>query len=355
MSWNIKIGFVCVLCILLTACESLQYYSQAVNGQLYIFSHRKPIARMLEDSQTSPALKARLESINRIRTFAATELHLPLGSQYSTYLDLKRPFVVWNVFAAPEFSMQPITWCYPIAGCVSYRGYFNESAARDFAAGLQDEGNDVYVGGVAAYSTLGWFSDPVLSTIINRDEYQLASLIFHELAHQVIYIPDETEFNESFATTVEREGLQRWLQNDASEPSVKAQLTQEIQEERVRQEQFVALVQTAVADLNVLYAGSLAEPAKRLAKQERIAKLRADYAALKIQWQGYSGYDAWFARDLNNAQLGTVVTYNTYVPAFTAMLRQAHGDFLQFYQNAAQLKQLDRDQRQQQLRMLMAP
>ncbi len=353
MSWKTKIPFILVFCVLLAACESLKYYRQAVNGQLYIFVHRKPIASLLQDSETNLVLKARLESVNRIRAFAASGLQLPLGSHYSTYLDLERPFVVWNVFAAPEFSIQPLVWCYPVAGCVSYRGYFNARSAQDFAADLQEQGNDVYIGGVAAYSTLGWFSDPVLNTIINRDEYQLAALMFHELAHQVVYVPGETEFNESFATTVEREGLQLWLQADGSEPAAKAQLAINIKEDLARQEQFIALVQTAVADLKILYEGVQTDADKRLAKQQRINRLRDDYVALKNQWQGYDGYDAWFARDLNNAQLATVVTYNSLVPAFTTILREANGDFSLFYQNAAQLEQLNPAERQQKLQMLM--
>jgi predicted aminopeptidase len=355
VSWKTKLPLVLFFCVLLAACESVEYYSQAVNGQLYIFAHRKPIARLLQDTETKPALKARLQSINRIRAFAASELQLPLGSHYSTYLDLERPYVVWNVFAAPEFSLQPVVWCYPVAGCVSYRGYFNERSAQEFAADLQAQGNDVYVGGVAAYSTLGWFSDPVLNTIINRDEYQLAALVFHELAHQVVYIPGETEFNESFATTVEREGLRRWLQADASVPAAKAQLEQEITDDMLRQQQFIGLVQAAVTDLKLLYDGPLADADKRLAKQQRISRLRDDYTALKNQWQGYDGYDGWFARDLNNAQLATVVTYNSLVPAFTAMLRAANGDFSLFYQDAVQLKQLTPAERQQKLQLLMTP
>ncbi len=353
MSRTYKLVLVLIFTVLLAACESLQYYSQAVSGQLYILSHRKPIARLLQDPLTSPALKSKLESITRINAFAASRLQLPLGSSYSTYVDLQRPYVVWNVFAAPEFSLQPLVWCYPVAGCVSYRGYFNEEKAQEFAQTLEEEGNDVFVGGVAAYSTLGWFSDPVLNTIINRDEHQLAGLIFHELAHQVVFIPGDTEFNESFATTVEREGLQRWLASIDAAPETHAQLTTQINEQVLRQEQFVALVQATVADLNVLYAEPLAEAEKRLAKEQRIARLRDEYATLKTQWQGYAGYDAWFARDLNNAQLGTVVTYNKLVPAFTAMLREANGDFPLFYQNVMQLKQLDSLQRHQQLQALM--
>ena len=354
MSWKFKLSVVAAFCISLAACESLQYYGQAINGQLYILAHRKPISRLLQDPDTSPALKSRLDSISRIRAFAESRLHLPVGSHYSTYVDLQRQYVVWNVFAAPEFSMRPVVWCYPVAGCVSYRGYFGERSARKSAEALRQQGYDVFVGGVAAYSTLGWFSDPVLNTVINRDEHQLAGLLFHELAHQVVYIPGETEFNESFATAVEREGLQRWLDSVDTAAETRQQLANAIKDDLVRQQQFTALVQSAVVDLNNLYGGSLAEADMRIAKEARISRLRDDYAILKIQWEGYGGYDGWFARDLNNAQLATVATYNNLVPAFTTMLQQANGDFPLFYQNVMQLKHLEPEQRQLKLQMLMA-
>jgi predicted aminopeptidase len=353
VSWKFKLTIVAAFCISLAACESLQYYGQAINGQLYILAHRKPISRLLQEPGTSPALKSRLESISRIRKFAETRLHLPVDTHYSTYVDLQRPYVVWNVFAAPEFSMQPLVWCYPIAGCVSYRGYFGEHGAQKSAETLKQQGYDVFVGGVAAYSTLGWFSDPLLNTIINRDEHQLAALIFHELAHQVVYIPGETEFNESFATAVEREGLQRWLDTIDTAPETREQLASAIKEDLVRQQQFTALVQSAVMDLNALYGEALAEADMRIAKEKRITRLRDDYAILKTQWQGYGGYDAWFAHDLNNAQLGTVATYNNLVPAFTTMLQQTNGDFPLFYENVMQLKQLEPEQRQLKLQLLM--
>lgn len=336
--------------LLLGACDTLGYYGQAVSGQFFIFSHRQQIEHLLDDPATDPLLKSRLNEIAAIRRFAADELGLPVDSHYSTYVDLERPFVVWNVFAAPEFSLDPQTWCYPVAGCVSYRGYFAEASAGAFAAELRDAGLDVYVGGVAAYSTLGWFSDPVPNTILNRQEHQLAALVFHELAHQVVYIPGDTEFNESFATAVARAGQLRWLQANTTDESRRAELATAISTELTRQQQFVELVQGAATDLRELYAGAGTGADKRVSKQQRINQLRGDYAVLKTRWQGYSGYDTWFAGELNNAQLATVTTYNNLVPGFSALLAQQGGDLPAFYARITELAKLPFDE----LRRLLA-
>ncbi len=339
--------------LLFSACESIQYYGQAVSGQLYILTHRQTLTKLLSDPAVSPHLQKQLERISAIRTFAASQLQLPLESHYSTYVELGQPFVVWNVSAVPEFSLQPLTWCYPIAGCVSYRGYFNEAAAQEKASAMAIKGYDVYVGGVAAYSTLGWFSDPILSSIINRQEYELASLIFHELAHQVVYIAGETQFNESFATTVEREGVRRWLQNTRDNRTDTESLTTAVAESIRRQQQFVELVQKAAAYLQYMYNSTLSLPEKRSAKNQRQQQMRSDYARLKVSWQGYNGYDKWFGGELNNAQLATVTTYNNLVPAFASMLDMASGDLPLFYKNVAALAQLNPAQRQEQLQELL--
>lgn len=343
-----------VLCsLLLAACETLSYYGQAVSGQFRLLTQRQSLSSLLNSPDTSPELRRQLENIEAIRQFAQEELKLPLAAHYSTYVDLQRPYVVWNVFATPEFSLAPLTWCYPVAGCVSYRGYFNEAAARAFAAGLQARGNDVYVGGVAAYSTLGWFSDPVLNTILNRPQHQLAGLLFHELAHQIVYVAGDTEFNESFATAVEQEGLRRWLEHNMSDAEDRAAITGLVKEESNRQQQFVALVQGAAADLRELYSREIPPAEMRLAKQIRLQKLRADHVELKEHWGGYSGYDGWFRQELNNAQLSTVVTYNSLVPAFTVLLDQLDGDLPAFYAEVAALKALPPPVRRARLRALL--
>ena len=334
-------------------CNTLGYYSQAISGQWYILTHREDIDTLLQDPTLDPELRTRLEQVTVIRRFAAEELKLPLDTEYSTYVDLERPYVVWNVFAAPEFSMRPRSWCYPIAGCVSYRGYFSEEGAREFAETLRREGGlDVYVGGVSAYSTLGWFSDPVLNTIIKREEHQLAALVFHELAHQVAYAPGDTEFNESFATAVEREGQRRWLQARADENERRA-VEERIARELERQEQFVALVQRTVSDLETLYQSGMDEDSMRAAKASRLDRLRQDYAALKEQWGGYTGYDAWFANGVNNAQLATVNTYNKLVLAFTALLNEENGNLPAFYARVQALEKLGKEERHAQLQALL--
>jgi hypothetical protein len=205
-----------LLALLLPACSSLGYYGQAVNGQLQLLARRQPIDSLLEAESTPADLRARLALVRQLLDFAAQELALPVHDQYRSYVELDRPFVVWNVFATPEFSMQPKTWCFPVAGCVAYRGWFSEARARADARRLREAGFDVFVGGVAAYSTLGWFSDPVLSTVLYREDHRLAMLLFHELAHQVAYTRDDSVFNESFATAVEQLGLAAWLAANAS-------------------------------------------------------------------------------------------------------------------------------------------
>lgn len=339
-----KALLVVLLSVFLVSCDSLQFYTQAIRGQLSIFSKREDIQSLVDDPATDAALRSRLETILEIRRFADTELGLPVEKNFSTYVDLERPFVVWNVFAAPEFSLQPISWCYPVAGCVSYRGYFSESAAREFASKTQREGNDVYVGGVAAYSTLGWFSDSVLNTVINRDDYRLAGLLFHELAHQVVYVSGDTQFNESFATTVEQEGLRRWLEHKGLAENA-AQLVAQAQLEQQYREEFVALVQGLIPQLEALYAQEIAEQDKRRAKAELIAQLRQDYEDKKQQWQGYDAYDNWFATDINNAKLNTVSTYFNQVPVFEALLAASENDLPTFYARVEELSRMNAEER----------
>ncbi|PCJ42571.1 MAG: aminopeptidase [SAR86 cluster bacterium] len=337
--------FILSLCLFLAGCESISYYSQAILGQLSILSKREAIEDLIADDRSSPELKSKLSTILDIRAFAESEMLLPVEDNYDSYVDVDRPFVVWNVFAAAEFSMTPHNWCYPIAGCVSYRGYFAEADAQRYAARLDDDGLDVYVGGVSAYSTLGWFSDPVLSTIINRDDYQLAALLFHELAHQLIYIPGDTEFNESFATAIEREGLRRWLAASNVDAAESHNIVQLAQLNTQRREEFVALVAAVVSELDTIYASDSSEDFKRQAKAEVFTEMQSDYAALKNNWNGYDGYDAWMSRELNNAQLNTVATYFNWVPAFEQILADNEYDLTRFYTEISVLSELDSNER----------
>jgi predicted aminopeptidase len=327
-----------------TGCASFTYYAQSVGGQLDVIARRQPISRLLRAPTTPPALKAQLSDVQAIRQFAVQALHLPNNASYRGYTDIERHYVVWNVVATPAFSLTPYQWCFPIVGCVSYRGYFRERRAAEFAAPLRLRGDDVAVIGVPAYSTLGWFSDPVLSTIITWPKTRLAGLIFHELTHQVLYIKGDTAFNESFAVTVEEEGVRRWLEQRQD-----AAALARYREDRRRQEQFMQLVMATRAELERLYAKDMNVEERLAAKARAFAELRERYQRLKSEWGGYAGYDRWFAQDLNNAHLAALDTYREYVPAFRALLAQQQGDLTAFYAAARALGKLPAAQRQARL------
>jgi predicted aminopeptidase len=244
------------------------------------------------------------------------------------------------VFAAPEFSVDPVNWCYPIVGCVAYRGYFSEQSALSYAAKLEEDGFDVYTGGVDAYSTLGWFEDSLLSTVLNRADYQLAGLLFHELAHQLVYLPGDTTFNESFATAVEREGVRRWLTKSNKDSNIDAALL-----DYDRQQEFVDLVTDYRDRFESLYQLDLKESSMRSQKLEVQQALREEYAVLKQQWQGYEGYDGWFSRSLNNAQLSTVASYNDLLPFFAIVFEQSNQDFSAFYAEVIRIASLPEKER----------
>ena len=339
--------------VLLTGgCTLLGYYAQAIGGQLDILARTRPIAELLDDIpgadgesvRLEPAVKARLATILQVRDFATQALALPNNNSYRVYAHLDRSQVAWNVVATPEFSLTPKKWCFPIAGCVPYRGYFSEQRAKHFAATLKHDNLDVRVAGVAAYSTLGWFTDPMFSTLMRRADADIAALIFHELAHQRLYRAGDTAFNESFATVVEGEGLRRWLlhRNDLLALEAWAR-------DRKRQNEFVELLHKHRTHLQVLYASTLPEAAMRTAKAHGFDALRAEYAELRNRWGGYAGYDAWFAQDLNNAHLAAVGLYHQHVPAFQALLARDQGDLAAFYRSARVLSRLPEVDRRKQL------
>lgn len=334
----LKLVLLCFISALLLSCEAVGYYSQAARGQLGILLAREDIESLLAGDEIDANLRSKLELVMAAREFATAELLLPGGDSYRSYVDLDREHAVWNVFAAPEFSIEPLSWCYPIAGCVAYRGYFSEQAARRYADRLSADGYDVYLGAVDAYSTLGWFDDPLFSTVINRPDAQLAALIFHELAHQLIYVPGDTTFNESFATVVEREGARRWLQARGSTDSSFLQRND-------YREEFVALVLDYRDRLASLYGEDLNPESMRLRKGELQQQLRNAYGDLKGEWSGYRGYDNWFAGPLNNAQLTTVASYNDLVPSFQALLQEAGGDLQVFYASVRSLAEMDPEER----------
>ena len=337
---SVKAALLLLLSVALVSCETVGYYSQAVRGQLTIVFGREDIQRLIEQQDLSDELADKFARVMDIREFAESELGLPVGGNYSSYVDIEREHVVWNVFAAPEFSVEPVNWCYPIAGCVAYRGYFSERSALRYAAKLEEDGLDVYTGGVDAYSTLGWFEDSLLSTVLNRADYQLAGLIFHELAHQLVYLPGDTTFNESFATAVEREGVRRWLAKSNKDSNIAAALL-----DYDRQQQFVDLVTDYRDRFESLYQLDLKESSMRSQKLEVQQALREEYAVLKQQWHGYEGYDGWFSRSLNNAQLSTVASYNDLLPFFATVFEQSNQDFSAFYAEVIRIASLPEKER----------
>lgn len=328
-----------VAALLLGACTSAEYYWQGIRGQLDLLDRAQPIASVL-DGAGDPALKRKLERVVAIRNYASRELALPDNLSYRRYADLGRRFALWNVFAAPELSLTPRQWCYPVAGCVDYRGYFSEAAARAAAAELAAAGDDVHVGGVPAYSTLGYFADPMLSTFIRYPDVEIARLVFHELAHQVAYAKGDTVFNESFAVSVEQEGVARWLKAQ-SDPALTAQFASA---QRYR-DGFRALIERTRRTLEALYAGDASLDDKRAGKAAALARLRADYDALKQEWGGYPAYDNWFAQGPNNASLAAVGLYTRKVPEFVAMLAAEGGDLPRFYARVKALVAMSKPER----------
>jgi len=321
-------------------CSNISYYAQSIAGGFNVLVNREPIETVLQDESVPQNIKTKLATVLHIRQFASEALHLPNNGSYRTYVDLGRPYAVWNVFATPPYSMEMEKWCFLFVGCVKYRGYFNEQDAVDFADGLDNEGLDVYVSGVAAYSTIGWFDDPVMNTIINRDDIRLAGLIFHELSHQVVFIKGDTAFNEGFAVAVELEGIKRWLAQNGS-PEDAQLYTQRKQ----RHKQFLQLVSETGHRLDALYRSGQPEARLSQEKSNIISQLHNEYAILKQSWNGYDGYDRWFSRNINNAQIAAVTTYRDYVPAFQALLQQQGGDLSAFYDRVAEIGDLSMEQR----------
>jgi predicted aminopeptidase len=320
----------------LVACLSLPgcYVMQAAGGQLDVMARSKPIAKVLDDPATPAATRSRLELATQARTFAVQELGLPDGDSYQSYADLSRPYALWNVVATPEFSLQPQRWCFPVAGCVAYRGYFDEADANSKAWSLTAHGKDAVVEGVATYSTLGHLPDPVFSTMLGWSETRFVGTIFHELAHERLYVPGDSAFNEAFASVVEEAGVRRWLAVHGRAAEVTAYETS-----RRRQVEFVALLRTTRAGLSDLYASDVPPDEMRVAKNREFGLLKFEYAKLRVRWGGYGGYDAWFARPLNNARLASVATYHDCMPGLERELASA-GSLPAFYERAEALAKL---------------
>jgi predicted aminopeptidase len=327
--------------VTLAACatfETVDYYWQGAAGQIELLANSQPIPDVIGKSDA--ALAERLKRIHEIREFASRELGLPNNGSYTRYTDLGRAYVTWNVFATPELSLKPRQWCFPIAGCVNYRGYFREAQAAGESKRLKAAGDDVYVGGVPAYSTLGWFDDPVLSSFVSWPETEIARLIFHELAHQLIYVKSDSAFNESYATTVEEAGLARWLasRHDSQLDKLAARADH-------MRAIFRDLVRTTRTKLSEIYGSNASDDDKRRAKLEIVAAMKAAYESAKQGDPALSGYDRWFAQQPNNAALAAVGLYTDRVPAFRELLHEANDDLATFYQRVRELAARPKRQR----------
>jgi predicted aminopeptidase len=335
-------------CAVLLLIWPFGYYFQAIHGEFQLLAHRHSIDKLIANPRTSPDLKRQLMLVRQLRTFAKNELKLPVDGNYDKYVDIHRKYVVWDVQASPEFSLAPKVWRYPFVGSLAYRGYFSEKSARKYGDSLARQGFDVYVDGVDAYSTLGWFKDPLLNTFIDETEPELAELLFHELAHKRVFASGDTDFNEAYATTVGQEGARLWLRSKGASEMLTT-YNASIEHDR----QFVHLVLSTRERLAKLYsdsAGKVPLEQLRRAKQSVFDDLRRQYEELKTSWGGYPGYDNWFAHDLNNAKLNTVANYYDYLPGFQRLLQENGGDIDKFNIAVERLSKEPENRRHQKLR-----
>lgn len=343
-----RLVVVMMLALVSCACSGVRYYAQAVHGQATLIMHRQPLDKVLRDPTTDARLVARLRQAQQARRFASQRLALPDNRSYTGYVALDRPYVAWNVFATPRFSVHAVPQCFPVAGCVAYRGWFSESAARADAERLQAGGYDVWVGGVPAYSTLGWFADPILSSMLREDDDGLAGMIFHELAHQLVYVKGDTVFNESFATFVQTEGLRQWRQSRGLPPRN--------DHLHAMDEGFTQLVLSLRGRLETLYASGLDEATMAAGKHREIAAFRVQYQQWRdLHWPNDHRYDAWVAGPINNARLLPFGLYQRWVPAFAALFAQAEGHWPAFHARVRELAQWPRRERDRELQALQAP
>jgi predicted aminopeptidase len=320
-----------------------------LSGQLEVLSKRRPIQAVIDDPGTDATVRHKLKTVLEMRAFAVNELGLPDGRSFRSYADLHRKYVMWTVYATPEFSLTPRQWCYPFVGCISYRGYFDETRAYEKAQQLRNQGWDVYVAVSPAYSTLGWFDDPIYNTLLQYSEAETAGILFHELAHERVYVEDDTVFNESFAMTVQLEGARRWLARHPRSGSYAEYVSDE-----QRHTEFVDFVLGYRQRLEVLYASARGATEVRAAKHRIFSRLRRDYDRLKQRWGGFDGYDGWIEEGLNNALFAPFGTYHDLVPAFRRLLAREQGKMRAFYRAVDGIAALPPEQRHRRLQTLMA-
>lgn len=331
--------------LLLSSCSTVHFYSQALRGQREIMGKARPVAGLLADPACPPRLREKLTTVQDIRAFAESDLSLPAKGQYEKYTNLGRKYVVWVIYAAPEFSTEAKLWWYPLVGSLKYRGFFEEAEAEKTAARLQAEGLDVYMGGVSAYSTLGYLKDPLLNTFMGRPDADLAELIFHELTHQRIYLPGDTDFNEALATVVGREGALRWLKARGLREELK-----QYEKEHVVETEFIREALQTRDELKALYARTdLDEAAMREAKAAAIRGLKTRLDAMNRRYGGTLKLERWFEKPVNNARLNTLATYHALVPGFEALLRECQGDLDVFLKRMEAMKNLSPKERRKRL------
>jgi predicted aminopeptidase len=339
--WQIKhISLISFLTLGSVSCAPTTYYLQSVNGHIDILMKKQLISEVLVAEETDEILQGKLEMVIDIRRFASEHLALPKNNSYTEYADLDRDFVIWNVFATPELSLEPKQWCFLFVGCLNYRGYFSKETAIRYADELETQGYDVFVGGVTAYSTLGWFNDPVLNTMLGRDKLYLANVIFHELAHQKFYLKNDTAFNEAFAETVAQTGVQRWLELNGSDADVR-----KFSAKRSDENLFVNLVLKYKKKLGVIYNSDSSIDEKRVSKNLLLSQLEEEYEALYQAGENSGQYLSWLSSGLNNAKLATVITYQDYVSGFLVLFHHVHENYQNFYELVKKLGNCDKVRR----------
>ncbi len=336
-----RMRFISLLFVLfLSGCAELQYYGHAVSGQLDVLSKRRPIPEVINDPTTKTEVVQKLKDVERMHDFAISDLSLPDSDSFRSYSDVGRPYVLWNVFATPELSLQTKQWCYPFLGCLGYRSYFEKAYAESVANELAQQGWDVHVAPSPAYSTRGFFADPIYSPMLRYDDLVLAGILFHELAHEKIYFKNDSELNESFAVAVQDEGVKRWLVHEN-----KPQYYSEYVIEQQRDKQFVDLLLKYRKQLEILYESTQSNNQKRIKKLRILNSLRRAYYKQRAEWGGYAAYDHWFEKPLNNARLAPVGTYQGYSSAFAALIKKNNNDLLLFYRQVEKISALPNKER----------
>ncbi len=330
------------LILLLGACSDIGYYWHSTKGHLALMNKRVDIEALLEQPDLEAGLRQRLQLVQQIRAFSVDALSLPDTGSYTNYAQLEKPYVVQNLFAAGEFSTTLHSWCYPIAGCVNYRGYYDEVLLDEFADRLKAKNFDIHIAYVPAYSTLGWFDDPVLSSFIDWPDYRLAGLLFHELTHQRIYIDDDTLFNESLAVAVQLAGTELWLKSVRDEAQM-----EEFRRWIEYRREVILLIENTGVKLRQLYESEMDDAIKRDNKQAIFTRAREGYAAIAKRLNYRDGFEGWFAGELNNASIGSIAAYNTHAPAFMKMIEVLDYDFSAFFDAVEQIGGMDRAARDQ--------